>query len=252
MWLDRRVLGVLRLADGLHDHVRLREPLGHVAHVDVHVRRDVLRRVVDSGGVLLVMNDRCPCGEGPIDREDRGKLLVADADLLQGLEGDLLGLRRDGGDAVPHEANLGVEHARVVGRGLRVSLSGGRVARQWGVLVREDAGDPGETLRLGGVDLDDPRVRVGAMEDLHAQGPREVEVPGELRLSRDQGDAIHLALVLPDHHEGRPPLLSHGAPPASSRPRPGSREALSCIPCSGKGSRRSPRGSPPRSGRDGA
>ena len=45
--LDRRMLGILRLASHFYDFVRLAESLIHISHVDIDISDNVTGRIVD-------------------------------------------------------------------------------------------------------------------------------------------------------------------------------------------------------------
>jgi len=146
--LDRGVLCVLKLADGLHDNVRFGEPLSNITNVNIHIGGDVPFRIVDPSGILLIVDHRSTGSEGSVDREDRRELLVLNLYRLYRLRSDLLRLRRHGGEAVADESHLRVEHPRVVRGRLGVPLAGGGEPLKRCVLVGEDEGDARDRLRL--------------------------------------------------------------------------------------------------------
>jgi len=199
--LDRGVLRVLKLADGLHDHVRFGEPLLHVTDVDIDIRDDVAGRLVDPSRIVLVVDHRRARGEGVVDRQNSGKLIVFDLYRLYRLLGDLPRLGRNGGDPVTDEPHLGVEHPRIVRGRFGVPLAGGGEPPLRGVLVGQDEGDPGDRLGIGGVDPDDLGVGMRASQDLDIQGVGEVDVGDEFWSSGDKRDPINFPVVVADHAE---------------------------------------------------
>ncbi len=111
------------------------------------------------------MDDGRAVVHGALRIEDRGQHLVLDLDEIARLLGKHGRLGGDGGDPVADEADLVVEHHRVVRRRLRAVLPGRRERHARHVLVRQDAVDAGERKRLRRVDAFDARVRVRAPLD---------------------------------------------------------------------------------------
>ena len=78
-----------------------------------------------------------------VQGEHRGQHLVVHRDQAQGLHREARRLGGHDGHPVAHEADLGVEHAGVVGARLGVPLAGGGEADRGSVLVGEHQGHPG-------------------------------------------------------------------------------------------------------------
>jgi len=250
------MLRVLCLAREFDDFVALGEAGLHVSDVDVDVGNDVLRCVVDAGRILFRVDDRSAVCECLVDRKHRRQLLVLDANRLQRLLGDRLGVRGHRRDAVSHKPHAVFEHPRIVGRGLGVALPRSRVPCGRRVLVRQHARDPGHRLRFGCVDRHDLRMRVWASENLDVQHSRKQKVGDEHRLPGHERATVDLPLALPDDREVLSRVLSHLRRPL---PRPSSiappnarRRSVSRSPCSGTGYRRAPRESPAPWGRESA
>ncbi len=123
-------------------------------------------------GIVLVVDHRSAFGQGLVHREHRREDFVVHLDQIEGLLGDGVVLGGHRRHVVADEADLGVEHAGVVGRGLRIALARRRVAGGRGIAVGEDAGDAVELLGSGRVDRPDAGVSVGATQDLELQRPR--------------------------------------------------------------------------------
>jgi hypothetical protein len=113
VWLDRRVLGVMRLDGDVDGGGR-----GCQGRVDVsgdrfHVCRNVVLRV-PCIGARLVVHQWGTAGTRLIDRQHGFEDLVVDLDEIDGGACLFHGVRCHGSDTVTNESHLGVEHAGVV------------------------------------------------------------------------------------------------------------------------------------------
>src|SRR3990170_4524422 len=163
-------LAVLPLADGgmrLHgdmggpiplkaigpDVVALLESHFYVAEVLVYLYADVALVLRVYLGLIFIHR--------PERVQNRRQHLVFDVDQSERLDGGLLVHRGHGCNLV---ADL--EHFFDGKYGLVVAGRGDAVKGRWDVLRRNDGLDARELLRLGGIDAEDPRVGVGAAQDL--------------------------------------------------------------------------------------
>ena len=230
---DGGVLSVLGLAGRLDDHLRVGKSGLDVADGDVDGAGDIAGGVPDPGGIVLVVDHRCVGGERVVDGEHRREQLVVDFDESQCLLGDDLRLGGNGGHPVAHEADLGVEHPRVVWARLGVALACGGIAGGRGVGMSQHDRHPLEGLGLGDVDPLDHRMRMRRGEQRHEERGRQIEVAGKDRLPGHEGHSVDLALAETDDVE----LLSHRCPPSTSSPLPGWPPGAWCIRCTGRSSR---------------
>ena len=192
-------------AFALHHHVALGEAFLHVAFLDVVEGRvvtlepapgretvvvvvvalglDVVLRPVDLGGAVL---------DGVLHVVDRGEGLVLHLDELQGVLGDLGGLGGHSGHRVAHKAQVLAHHRAVGGH---AGLPGR------GVLIGHHADDAGQLLRLAGVDGEDLRVGVGAVQHLGVLTVLDGQVVAVEGLARYDGAAVLAAADFADMPE---------------------------------------------------
>jgi hypothetical protein len=120
-------------------------------------------------------------GERLLEGADHGELVVLDHDRPQRRLGLGLGLGRHRGHRLAGEADAVERQERAVLE--RVPVVGVDAVQ---VGAGQDAGDPGQRLRLGGIDAHDARVGDVRAEHLAVQHPRHLHVAGE------RGLAAHL------------------------------------------------------------
>ena len=101
--------------------------------------------------------------------ENRFQYLVLDLDQLHGLEGGLFGFRGDDGHGISGEAHMAVKNKPVIGRRLRVGLSGDGKPGFRHILPGVDIHHPGHQPGGLGVDLLHHGVGVGAAQNFYDQ-----------------------------------------------------------------------------------
>ncbi len=112
---------------------------------------------MDAGGVRV---------EGAVRIDQGGPDLVGHGESQAACLGGGLGFGDDRRDPLPDEAQDGVEHPGIGGIVPGVLMAPGREAAAGIVLVSQHGHDPRHRVGRGGVDRDDPGVRVGRAQDL--------------------------------------------------------------------------------------
>ena len=138
------------------------------------------------------MNDGSPVTACLVDGEHCRKLLVLYANGLDGRFGDSFRIGSHGGNSIADETHLVLEHPRVVGRRLGISLPGCRVPCSRRVLVRQNASYTGHDLGCGYIYGRNPRMRERTAQDLDMQRVRQSQIGDELRLTCHQRYAVDL------------------------------------------------------------
>ena len=144
------------------------------------------------------MDDRRARRHRLLHVDDGRQDLELNLDQFQRTLGDGAAFGRHGRDAITHKPHLGIEQVGVVRRGLRPGLARGSVRDPGHILISEDGVHPFQFPGLTGVDSFDPRVRMGAGEDLAVKHAGQVNVVGEGGAAGHQLAAIHLANIVSD------------------------------------------------------
>jgi hypothetical protein len=176
---DRRVLLHREVRVALEEEDVLPHQVSAVeGYVDVaELQRDVL---VDVRAVAVLVDPGLRMGERVEDGHERRERLVVDLDQPARLLGRLLVDRRDGGHRVADHADfLGAERFLVLRDGQDAELH----PRQ--VRGRDDREDSRQGHGARGVDGPDPRVGVGAAQELGVRHARQEEIVGVFRLADD-------------------------------------------------------------------
>ena len=206
MWLQGGVLAVVGLGRHVHHDIRLLQPPFDISRAGDHVGRGVAVGVPYVEGIILVVNHRRSIGDGLVDGQDRLQDLVVDRDQADSSSRQLERVGRDRRHAVPHPTHLGVEHAGVVGRRLRITLAGSGVPLVGGVPMIEDDGDAFYLLGRSRVDRLDARMGVGTGEQGHMQQSGTFrEIVDENGFPGDQAPTVDPVRRDPDDVE----LVSH-------------------------------------------
>ena len=196
--LDGRVGRPLEEVVALHDHLRGRHALVHLAEAEPHPLGDVPVPSLPAGLV-----DERPF-LASIRRERRrriqvgGQLLVLDPNPRQRPVRGVLVHRRHRRHAVADVAHPLHAQRILVGR------PGNDAVADRHVPARDDGAHALERQRPGGVDGDDAGVRVDAPQDLAVQHAREREIVGVGGLAGRLRQPLHLALWPSDQREAGP------------------------------------------------
>ena len=209
--------------DVLAHEVRRREALLDVAELERGHPMDVagLGLVVDRlvGGFL----------EGLLDRGDRGKRLVSDADQPAGGASRLLVEGCDGRDRVTDVAHLlELERPLVLADGQDPEAGRQRLAG-------EDRNDAGQLERVAGVDAEDAGVRVRAAYQRARERPRQGQVVGVDDRTGHLGERVEARQRRADDAELAALFASRARPEALADPigaRPGHSRHVSILPAS--------------------
>ena len=181
--LQRVVLDPVEAENVLEDMVGLCEALLDVtpcvAEVVAHVgalepvRRAVLGAPQLGLGDIAFMHLRSARRQGVVHVVHEGQFLVLDIDEPQGLLGHQLVRGQHRGHRVADVADLVHRHHRLV-------LVGGAVfvVESFELVPGQDVDDPRHGPGLAGIDLEDPRMRQGAPQDLGIRHARKLDVPG--------------------------------------------------------------------------
>ncbi len=198
MGFDRCLLHLVDPAR-LFEHMRSGgEAVGDVAGLRLDVVNQVVGGIVRPLHIRFVVNHGRSVEDGLVLVEHCGEHLVGHVDQVDRCERDLFRVGCDGCDAIADETDPIVEADLVVGEWVGVALATRRISHSRHVPVMEYGVDAGERRGSRVVDVNDPCVRVRAVEHLRHEGAGGNDVVGEGRIALHQLDGIDLDLGVAD------------------------------------------------------
>ena len=229
MGLQRRMLDLAGLIGALHDGIGLGKALFDVTDttlvgsgnilMNIGAQRELIhdlafalvtgqlverRQIVGSAGIIdhfAVVDQRSALGHRLLHRIHGALRLILHLDERGGLVGDLRRAGNDAGNAVAHMTHLHVEQAAVMGRRLRVTLTGLHVMGFGGIVGRQNGSNAGQLLRFTGVNGLDISAGKGAAQHMQAPCVFGHLVLHEDGLAGNQCRTVHLAAGLADHFQ---------------------------------------------------
>ena len=165
----------------LHDHRGAGERGGRIAHLLPPLRHDITPD--------LIVHDRRPRGDRPLDVDHRGQRLVLDANQVERIVRPIRIVRHHDGHRLPHESHpIPRQHrdtARNGQRGMR-RINRNRPPDGPQIRRREDPDHPGRPPRRRRVDRDDTRMRMRRPQHRRMQAARHAQIIDELPRPRDE------------------------------------------------------------------